>query len=107
MNEYENIVSQFELQKGDSIWLSSELIKLVLTLKKKQIKFDGNELIYAFQKAVGVEGTILIPTFSFEFSNKQHYDILNTKGTTGALGNLALKRNDFKRTRHPMHSFMV
>lgn len=107
MNEYENIVSQFDLKKGDSIWLSSELIKLVLSLKKKQIKFDGNELINAFQNAVGEEGTILIPTFSFDFSNKKHYDILSTKGNTGALGNLALQRKDFKRTRHPMHSFVV
>ena len=80
MNTYENIVSQFELKQGDSIWLSTELIKLVLSLKKKQIKFDGNELIDAFQKAVGEEGTILIPTFSFDFSNKHHYDFLNTKG---------------------------
>ena len=107
MNEYEKIVSQFNLQKGDSIWLSSELIKLVLILKKKQIKFDGNELISAFQNSVGEEGTILIPTFSFDFSNKKYYDILHTKGTTGALGNLALHRDDFKRTKHPMHSFMV
>lgn len=107
MNEYEKIVSQFNLQKGDRIWLSSELIKLVLLLKKKQIKFDGNELINAFQNSVGKEGTILIPTFSFDFSNKKHYDILHTKGTTGALGNLALQRDDFKRTKHPMHSFMV
>lgn len=107
MNEYEKIVSQFNLQKGDSIWLSSELIKLALILKKKQIKFDGNELISAFQNSVGEEGTILIPTFSFDFSNKKYYDILHTKGTTGALGNLALHRDDFKRTKHPMHSFMV
>lgn len=107
MNEYEKLVSYFDLKKGDSIWLSSELIKLVLTLKKKQIKFDGNKLINAFQDAVGEEGTILIPTFCFDFSNKKHYDILNTKGTTGALGNLALQREDFKRTKHPMHSFMV
>lgn len=107
MNEYEKIVSYFNLQKGDSIWLSSELIKLVLNLKKKQIKFDGNELINAFQNVIGEDGTILIPTFCFDFSNKKHYDILKTKGITGALGNLALQRADFKRTKHPMHSFMV
>jgi len=107
MNEYEKIVSQFNLKKGDDIWISSELIKLVLSLKCKKIKFDGNELIDAFQKVVGPKGTILIPVFSFEFSNKKHFDILKTKGITGALGNLALQRNDFKRTKHPMHSFAV
>ncbi|MFR7522109.1 MAG: AAC(3) family N-acetyltransferase [Ruminococcus sp.] len=50
---------------------------------------------------------MLIPTFSFEFSNNRYYDVMNTKGVTGALGNLALKREDFERTKHPMHSFAV
>ncbi|HAQ7747623.1 TPA: AAC(3) family N-acetyltransferase [Enterococcus faecium] len=107
MNLYDEFVSNFVLNSGDTIWLSSELVSLVLKFKKNNIVFDGNELINAFQRAVGENGTILIPTFSFEFSNNKYYDIVNTKGVTGALGNLALKRVDFKRTQHPMHSFAV
>lgn len=107
MTEYAEIVSRFGLKKGESIWVSSELIRLMLFFKKKGIDFDGNELIDAFQEAVGEEGTIIIPTFSFEFSNNKFYDIRNTKGTTGVLGNIAQQRTDFKRTQHPMHSFMV
>ena len=107
MNVYDEIVSCFNLNKGDSIWLSSEIIKLVLKLKKKKIDFDGNELINSFQNAVGEAGTIIIPTFSFEFSNEKFYDILHTKGTTGVLGNIAMQRQDFRRTQHPMHSFAV
>ncbi len=104
---YQKIVDAFKLSKGDSVWISSELIKLALASKKYISNFDGNRLIDAFQNAVGSEGTILIPTFSFEFSNKHRYDIKNTRCVTGALGNLALKRDDFSRTRHPMHSFAV
>ena len=62
-NEYEKIVSHFNLKKGDNIWISSELIKLMLSLKRRNIQFDGNGLINAFQEAVGNDGTILIPTF--------------------------------------------
>ena len=105
--EYKELVEQLYVKRGDCIWLSSELIKLVLQFKKAGIKFDGNELINAFQEEVGSEGTIIIPVFSFEFSNKGYYDLTKTKGTTGALGNIALMREDFKRTQHPMHSFMV
>jgi len=107
VNVYDDFVSEFHINNGERIWLSSELIRLVLQFKKKKINFDGNELINAFQKAIGEEGTIIIPTFSFEFSNNKYYDILKTKGTTGVLGNLALLRDDFKRTQHPMHSFEV
>lgn len=107
MTEYEDVVNTFDLKRGDRIWLSSEIIKLVLVFRKKGIKFDGNELINAFQRKIGEEGTIMIPVFSFDFSNKQKYDILHTKGVTGALGNIAMEREDFMRTAHPMHSFMV
>lgn len=104
---YESIVKQLHIKKGDRIWISSELIKLVLLFRRSNMKFDGSALIDEFQKAVGTKGTILLPTFSFEFSNKGKYDILHTKGTTGALGNIALGRKDFIRTKHPMHSFAV
>ena len=99
--DYKSLVEQFQINKGDRVWLSSELIKLVLRFKKEGIKFDGSVLIDTFQEAVGTEGTLMIPVFSFEFSNKGRYDVLNTKGTTGALGNIALGRADFCRTQHP------
>ncbi len=104
---YQELIDNFELKKGDKIWLSSELIQLVLKFKANNIKFDGSLLLDAFQQAIGEEGTLLLPTFTFEFSNKKYYDINNTKGATGALGNIALQRKDFKRTQHPMHSFAV
>ena len=105
--DYMNLVEQLQINKGDNIWLSSALIKMVLQFKKSGIKFDGSALIDVFQEAVGLDGTIMLPTFSFEFSKKRKYDVLNTKGMTGALGNIALGRKDFSRTRHPMHSFAV
>jgi aminoglycoside 3-N-acetyltransferase len=105
--DYMSFVEQLNIKQGDKIMLSSELIKLVLLYKKSGIKFDGSILLDTFQEAVGVDGTILIPTFSFDFSNKGIYDVVNTKGTTGVLGNIALQRGDFVRTQHPMHSFAV
>lgn len=107
MNIYDEIVSGFNINEGDNLWISSELLKLIIVLKKVGIKFDGDELINAFQRKVTNSGTIMIPTFNFDFSNKGYYDIVNSKGTTGALGNIALGREDFKRTKHPMHSFAV
>lgn len=105
--DYKSFVDQFKIKKGERIWLSSDVIKLALQFRKEGLKFDGSALIDAFQDAVGEEGTLLLPTFSFEFSNKGRYDIKRTKGTTGVLGNIALGREDFSRTRHPMHSFAV
>lgn len=104
---YKNLVEQLQINRGERIWLSSEIIKFVLLFKKEGIKFDGSALLKEFQKAVGEEGLIMLPVFSFEFSNKGVYDAVKTKGSTGALGNIALEMNGFKRTKHPMHSFAV
>lgn len=104
---YSEFVSCLGIGKGDSIWLSSEIIRLALKVRNTGEKFDSNLLIDEIQKALGEKGTLLIPTFSFEFSNKGYYDIIKSKGTTGALGNVALQRKDFTRTKHPMHSFAV
>lgn len=104
---YENFVNQLNIKNGDRIWLSSELIQLILQFKAKGIRFDASALLNAFQHTIGESGTLMLPTFSFEFSNNQYYDINKTKGTTGALGNIALQREDFRRTQHPMHSFAV
>ena len=105
--DYDSFVGQLHIHQGDRIWLSSEVIKLALSFKRSGLRFDGSALIDAFQSAVGADGTLILPTFSFEFSNKGTYDIVNTRGTTGALGNIALERPDFTRTQHPMHSFAV
>lgn len=95
------------INKGENLWLSSDVIRLALKVRNTGEKFEPNLLINEIQKALGEKGTLLIPTFSFEFSNNGLYDIIHSKGVTGAIGNAALRRPDFKRTKHPIHSFAV
>ncbi len=51
--------------------------------------------------------TLAIQTFNWDFCRGMAYDILKSKSQTGALGNIALKRSDFRRTKHPIYSFAV
>lgn len=104
---FEELIESLEIERGDRIWLSSEVVRLALLCKKVGAEFDASALLDCFQAAVGEEGTLLLPTFSFVFSNTGKYDYTRTKGVTGVLGNIALQRNDFVRTKHPMHSFAV
>ena len=105
---YSDIVAQFNIVPGERIWLSSDIIGIALAYRKENgERFDQNRLLDEFIQTVGPEGTILIPTFNFDFSNNGFYDYVKSKGTTGALGNTALVRDDFKRTLHPLHSFAV
>lgn len=107
MRIFDELIDCLEIERGDRIWLSSEIIKLILLCKKEGEVFDASMLLDCFQSAVGEEGTLLLPTFNFEFSNSGRYDYTYSKGTAGVLGNIALQRDDFIRTKHPMHSFAV
>lgn len=107
MDLYDELLDSLCLKLGDIVWLSSDIIKLSLIFKSKQCRFDGNYFIDCIQKKIGEEGTLLIPVFKWDLDTSVLYDVKKTKGSTGALGNLAMKRSDFTRTKHPMHSFMV
>lgn len=50
---------------------------------------------------------MLIPTFNWGFCKGKTFDYNKTCSESGALGNAALKRNDFVRTKHPIYSFCV
>lgn len=104
---YLDMINQLPIDKGDTIYLSSSLVKIMWLCKKRSEEFDGNKFLDKVQEAVGNEGTILIPTYNFDFGNCGYYDIVNSKSKVGYLGNIALERSDFKRTKHPMHSFAI
>ena len=99
---------------GDILYVSSDIKKLLyfayaegFNTKKKQNEVF-NCIINELQKAVGPEGTLLFPIFTWEFCRSKEYDIQRTKGETGVLSNWILEnRQDFVRTKHPMYSFMV
>ena len=108
MNMYDKIASLFGLSEGDRVYLSSDITKLAFFFRKElNERFDPVKLLEAFQKAVGEEGTLALPVFSFDFSNNSFYDYRKTKGTTGTLGNTAMLKCGYVRTSHPMHSFAV
>ncbi len=104
---YLDIASHLNIKKGERIYLSSDIMAISYIAQLNGEKFDMNQFIDSFLDLLTPEGTLLIPTFNFQFSNKGMYNYLKSPSTTGALGNTALRRKDFKRTMHPMHSFCV
>jgi aminoglycoside 3-N-acetyltransferase len=64
-------------------------------------------LLDSFIEKVGEEGTLIIPAFNFNLEDGEKYDVRRSIPITGALAESALKRDDFIRTWHPLHSFLV
>lgn len=105
---YEEIINQInEIGKGDIVYLISDVLNLAKQTAQNGERFDKNAFIDSILRKVGEEGTVLIPTFSWRFSSGGIFDYRNTPSESGALGNAALKRDDFTRTKHPMYSFCV
>ena len=96
-----------KIKKGDTIFISHDARKMMWDAVSNHQKADLNQLIDGLIKSVGEEGTVIFPTYNWDFCGGKTFDIRNTPCKTGALGIEALKRNDFIRTKHPIYSFAV
>ena len=100
---YKKIASELDLKPGDVIYLSSDILALAWTAGQNGESFEAEELIDSFQRQITEKGTLIIPSFHFNFSNKGSYDYRNTPSSSGALGNAALKREDFRPDADYVH----
>ena len=104
---YKMIPSVLKIEKGDVVLLTSDITDLFLQCQDNGEILDVNILLDHFKEAVGEEGTLLIPTYNWGFCQGKPFDYKKTPSKTGAIGNVALRRKDFIRTKHPIYSFAV
>ena len=105
--EYESIIEEVKIKKNDKILLSADITRLLVHCKKNNKIFDANEFLNSIINKIGNNGTLILPTFNFDFCEGKSYDYLKTLPMTGHLAKIALSRKDFRRTLHPIHSFAV
>ncbi len=104
---YKEIPSILGIERKDVVLLTSDITDLFLQCQEHGESFDANILINRFQEAIGKDGTLLIPTYNWGFCQGKTFDYKKTPSKTGAISNAALRRKDFKRTKHPIYSFAV
>ncbi|QTQ11289.1 AAC(3) family N-acetyltransferase [Treponema parvum] len=102
------------IKKDDYLYVSSDVRFFLFSAMRNYGTSEEvigtvlNELTNVLQEAVGSEGTLLFPVFSWDFCSGKGFDYYKTQGEVGAYSNWILnKRKDFKRTQHPLYSFMV
>ena len=95
------------LKSGDVIFINSDLRKVFCDMHVNRRKIDLNAFIDGLIDQVGPDGTIIFPTYNWDFCNGIAFDINKTPSKTGSLGQYSLKRTDFRRTAHPIYSFSV
>tara|TARA_B110000977_G_scaffold169100_1_gene218780 strand:+ start:22883 stop:23659 length:777 start_codon:yes stop_codon:yes gene_type:complete len=104
-----NDVSEFlksgDIEKGDIVLLHSNITKLYKNLKKKH-KFHLQDILDIFIEYVGHKGTLIFPTFNFDFCEGRMFSAKDTPSQMGTFSELARKKADLNRTWHPVYSFV-
>jgi len=52
-------------------------------------------------------GTLIVPTFNFNFCEGEPFDVMNTPSQMGVITELVRKNPNSKRTLHPVYSFSI
>ena len=105
--DYMDFLQGVGVEKGDIIDVSSDMANVLLYCRRIGVRLVPDHLIDSLQELVGPEGTVMIRTFTWDFCHGDPFDIRTSPSRVGALGNAAMKRADFKRTGHPIYSWMV
>lgn len=101
------VLETIPVKRGAALLVSSDLTGLALQAAARGTRFSADELLDLLKEKVGSSGTLLLPTFNFDFCDGKPFDLCRSPSRTGALSAAALSRKDFQRTRHPIHSFAV
>ncbi len=95
------------IRPGSLLVLTADLTRLAFTARKKEGVFSPENLIDGFLDQLGPEGTLVIPSYNFNLRNGDSYSRSRTLPVTGALAAAAMGMGRFRRSAHPLHSFLI
>jgi len=105
-NDIKNALINVGVQKGDVIMVHSD-IKSFGRLATSDRDFLLQNLVDAIKESVGNNGTIIMPTFTYNFFKSKPYDTTNSKSAVGVLTEYFRKQPDVSRTLHPTHCVAI
>lgn len=104
---YNSYLDDFDIGKGDVLFISSDISKIAYHFMINSLTFNPNMFIDCLIDKIGENGTLVFPTYNWDFCKGITFEYNKTKSKVGALTNIALQRKDFKRTKHPIYSFVA
>ena len=71
--KYNEIINHLDINSGDIVYICSDITGLLLNARKNEDKFDPEIFIDSIINKVGFEGTILFPTFNWNFCRNEKF----------------------------------
>lgn len=107
MSLMSDFINQLPIFNGDIVLFTSNAIQLGHYFYKNKQRFDSNNFFDLLLSKIGNQGTILFPTYNWDFCNGITFDYKKTPSKTGSISQAALKHPAFRRTKHPIYSWAV
>jgi len=104
MLTFEQLVEGFRelgMQEGDTLLVHSSYKSF------GEVAGGPQTVIRALEAALGPEGTLIMPTFNFDFNKGQPWDVRTTPSKMGVLTELVRQDPRAKRVFHPLYSFAI
>ena len=104
MLTFEKLVEGFRdlgVEAGDSLLVHSSYKSF------GPVEGGPQTVIHALEAALGEEGTLIMPTFNFDFNKGEPWDVRTTPSKMGVLTELVRQDPRAKRVFHPFYSFAV
>lgn len=102
--DFNNILTKLNIKKGDTVLVNSNILKIIMMAKGE---VNAKDLIETLKKKVSKKGTLIFPTYSWDFCKIKKFDYLKTKSVCGSLSNYSLQDNEFIRSKNPIFSFSI
>ena len=104
MLTFEELIEGFRnlgVAEGDTL--------LVHSSYKSLGEVDGGPqaVVRGLETALGAEGTLIMPTFNFDFNQGKPWDVRKTRSKMGALTEVVRTDPRAKRVFHPFYSFAI
>jgi aminoglycoside 3-N-acetyltransferase len=106
---YQAIPQQLGLKGDETLWIASDLSRLMLAAIRHENKFLPEAFLQAFEDVLP-NGTLLIPGFKNTYRDNEAISFRELKPDTGGLSATAFKlyrKGEWQRTHDPLHSFFV
>lgn len=105
VSDLQNALYMLGIRQGDTICVHSQIYSLGIP-GMSRTKYL-NTLLNVLKEAVGSDGTVIMPAFSYSFCENEVFDVQNSKSTVGLLTEFFRNSEGVSRTVHPIFSFCV
>ena len=102
-----NLFSRLNIKKGENLVFHSNIAGLDQFEKKQKKNKDYEEFLKFLINYIGKNGTLLIPTYNYDFTKGKKYQRRTTKSQVGTFSNILLKKYYKSRTFDPIFSHLV